>query len=226
MDDRLDVVRLRKHVEGADGFDLVAGFAEGAEVARECGRVAGDVGDEARAEVDDAADDFRVGTGAGRVEEDEVNAFEAMSVPREPVADGRSFNSRVRESRGGEVAARVFGGRSVPFDCDDAREAPREREREESDAAVEVERRRPDNFVAYRLAARRVAQAFGFAQAFGDERVEERVVDLEEAARVEAVALAADGARLFARVLFFDGRVERDAEVARDGLELVRAFGQ
>ena len=68
--------------------------------------------------------------------------------------------------------------------------------------------------------------AGGVAEAGADERFEERVVDLEEAAGAEAVALRADGALLLARVLVAERGRERDAAVAGDGLELRRPFGQ
>lgn len=48
MDDRFDVVCLGEHVEGAERAEAVAGVEEQAEVAREGGGVAGDVGDVAR----------------------------------------------------------------------------------------------------------------------------------------------------------------------------------
>ena len=104
---------------------------------------------------------------------------------REPLADGGGFDARVRECRVGEVAAGVSGGGGVALDGDDPPGAARERQREEADAAVEVEG----------------AVAGGVAEAGADERFEERVVDLEEAAGAEAVALVADGALLLARVL-------------------------
>jgi hypothetical protein len=74
MDYGFDVVGLWEHVEGAEGVDAVVGVEEEAEVACEGGGVAGDVGDAGGFEVDDAADGFGVGPGAGRVEEDEVGA--------------------------------------------------------------------------------------------------------------------------------------------------------
>lgn len=109
MDDRLDVVRLREHVEGAEGVDAVAGVEEAAEVACEGGGVAGDVGDVCGFEADDAADGFGLGAGPGRVEEDEVGAAESAGVAREPVADGGGFDARVGERRVGEVASGVPG---------------------------------------------------------------------------------------------------------------------
>src|SRR5215212_600225 len=97
VDDGFDVVSLGEHVEGTEGVDAVAGVEEEAEVAGEGGGVAGDVGDVRGFELDDAADGFGLGPGAGRVEEDEVGAAEFVCMTGEPVADGGSFDVRVRE---------------------------------------------------------------------------------------------------------------------------------
>jgi hypothetical protein len=87
VDDGFDVVGLGEHVEGSKGVYVVVGVEEVAEVAGEGGGVAGDVGDVRGLEVDDAADGFGLGPGAGRVEEDEVGAAEFVGVASEPVAD-------------------------------------------------------------------------------------------------------------------------------------------
>src|ERR1044071_2238852 len=87
VDDRLDVVGLGEHVEGAEGVYVVVGVEEAAEVAREGGGVAGDVGDVRGFEIDDAADGFGFGAGARGVEEDEVGAAEFVGAAFEPVAD-------------------------------------------------------------------------------------------------------------------------------------------
>src|SRR5437763_10510514 len=89
VDDRLDVVRLREHIEGADGGDAVTALCEGAQVARERGGVAGDVGDVARAERDDGPHRLGLGPAAGRVEKGGVSGVEAAGVSREPAADRR-----------------------------------------------------------------------------------------------------------------------------------------
>src|SRR5947209_2980082 len=104
----LDVVRLRKEVEGAHGGDAVAALCECAQVAGERGRVAGDVGDATRAERDDAAHRFGFRACARRVEEDEVRVAESFGVPREPVGDRRGLDARVRERGVGKVAAGIL----------------------------------------------------------------------------------------------------------------------
>src|ERR1044071_2093968 len=74
VDDRLDAVRLWEQREGGEEVEAVARAEESAQVAGERGGVAGDVGDAARGETGDGFNGLGFGTGAGRVEEDEVGA--------------------------------------------------------------------------------------------------------------------------------------------------------
>jgi hypothetical protein len=216
--DGLDVVRLGEHIKGGDGVKRVAARDEFAQVARERRGVAGDVDDAAGAQVKYPFDRAVLRAGAGRIEQEEIDGREFGGASCEPRADRGGLDARVREPRVGEVAARVSGRRRVRLDAGDAREAAREREREETDAAVEIDRRT----VVPAFDVRAVANVL---QSLAGERVEQRVVDLEEAGGVEAVTLASDLARALSCVLFRERRVERDAVVARDRLELARRLG-
>jgi hypothetical protein len=116
-------------------FEAVAGVEERAEVAREGGGVAGDVGDLSGLSAmmpRTASGSAPARGGSSRTKSARPSSF---GVVREPRADRGGLDARVREPRVGEVAARVGGGGGVAFDGDDAREAPRERKREEPDAA-------------------------------------------------------------------------------------------
>ncbi len=204
MHDGFDVVRLREHIKSPDGVKGKARVEEKAEVAGEGGRVAGDIADALRLEGEDACDLFGCRARAGRVEEEKVYGRESVCVLGEPVADACRVDGGVRELGVGEVAAGEAGGRRVAFDGDDAREAARERQGEEADAAVEIDR----------PFARRILECFG------KEWFEQRVVDLKEAVGVEAIMLARDVAEAFVRVGGAERRQQRDAVVARHGLKL------
>lgn len=130
MRDGFDVMSLRKHIKCGEGVKSIAVGSQRAQVAREGGGVAGDIGDARGAQREDAYDSFGFGPGAGRVEEDEVNGRETCGVSREPCADARRFDGSVRELRVCEIETGERGGRRVAFDADDAREAARERQRE------------------------------------------------------------------------------------------------
>ena len=135
----------------------------------------------------------------------------------EPVGDGGGLDASVRETGVREVATGEGTGHGVALDADDVSEAACEREREETDAAVEVERR----------AAGDGANTFvRVAETLTDERVEERVVDLEEAGGVETVRLAGDASHELARVRVVERRREADAVVPSDGLKLVGVRGK
>lgn len=73
MRDGFDVVCLREHIEGGEGVESVAAGGEGAEVACERGRIAGDVGDTMWAEGEDARECVGVCARARRIEEEEVD---------------------------------------------------------------------------------------------------------------------------------------------------------
>jgi len=73
---RFDVVRLREHIKCVEGVKNKTAVGEGAQVAREGGRVAGDVGYAAGPQREDAFDGLGR-AGAGRVEEDEVGGGDA-----------------------------------------------------------------------------------------------------------------------------------------------------
>lgn len=188
MRDCFDVVGLREHVEGGEGVEGVACGDECAEVACEGGGVAGDVGDARGVESEDACESFGVCARAGWVEEEEVNGRETSCVLCEPCADVRRFDLGVGESGIGEIEAREGGGRRVAFDARDARKATRERQREQADAAIEINCGRAAHFVI--CVFERVVE----------ERFEERVVDLKKAGRVEAITLAREHAKTFAGV--------------------------
>lgn len=63
-DDCFDVMSLGEEVEGLDGVDLVSVLEKLAEVAREGGGVAGDVGDATWTEAKDGLEGFGFGSGA------------------------------------------------------------------------------------------------------------------------------------------------------------------
>lgn len=206
--DRFDVVCLGEHIKCAERVKSIGGVEEWAEVACKGGGVAGDVTDAARAQGEDGFEGFGFRAGAGRVEEEEVNGGESRGVGGEPVADARGVDGGVGETCIGEVEAREVCGRSVAFDGVDLCEAAREGEREEADAAVEVER----------------GFARGVFESFGEERFEQGVVDLKEAIGVEAIAFARERARALVGVRFRERRQERDAVVARHGLKFLRVI--
>src|SRR5690606_40201908 len=137
----LHVVGHREGVEGAQGLQRPAALAEVAQVAGEGGGVAGHVGDLAAGEPGDLVDDLAAGARAGRVEDDDVGAADALPAPvagvgvaapapragpagraaelqfGDDLLDGAALDGDVRQVA--QVEAGVPDGLAVGLDADD-----------------------------------------------------------------------------------------------------------
>lgn len=113
----LDVIGLREEVEGGDVLEGVTAFDEPRRISRQCGWVAGDVGDGLRVDLQNGVEGVFVETCAGRVN-DHVDGFSQLwREGGEDFFGGAFVEFDVVEFV--EVDGEVFAGRWRGFDADD-----------------------------------------------------------------------------------------------------------
>src|SRR5437764_982101 len=125
--------RHAEEVERRQVRQPIAAVREGREITRQCGRVTGDIDDDARIPRGDALNDLTTGALAGRVEDDDVSRrLRSMQEPVHAIAHDRHVTV-------GEVAPCGGDGARIRLDRSHRDGACRERTGEQADAAVEVE---------------------------------------------------------------------------------------
>ena len=119
-----------------EGVDAVTGGGESDKVGGKDLRRAGDVDEGGRGDAGEQLADLRAGSGAGRVEDDEVGTVALDHRGAEEVERGGLDGAEIDEAGCRECAGGGFGD----LDCGDAVEVWGERAGKEADAGVEVPR--------------------------------------------------------------------------------------
>ena len=157
---------LRKQIKCGDGIDRISAGNELLQIARERRRVAGNVRDRSRTQIDNSFNHCRLSACTRRIQQYKIHR--ANRIITKPVRNRRRDHACIRQSRPLQVSACEASGSRIRFHSYDFLKPSRQRKCKQPNSTIKIQ-----NTLTRRISQRKI-----------DQRPKQRRIDLKERLRI------------------------------------------